>query len=399
VAASGGERQVMNGPSAAVNAVRAGERPGFAAERPTAEFDADPPVTRSTLLLRRAAVALILLFFATQFSTMTLSRFMRVPDESLDVILPRLIVTACGVLFSLLNLRIQRSIGRATLRKRVLVAAGLALAGCFFHAAVNLVVFGLFVGLGYSPFLEYLLSYCLSALDWLWFYSAISVMLLALTYAADLAESDDRIAALQNQAHAAQLKALRYQLNPHFLFNTLNSIAALIGKKQSADAEAMVVSLSDFLRSTLTMETGKEIPLGDEIELQSLYLDIEKTRFPARLNVTIDVPAGLREALVPNLITQPLIENSIKYGVAQSAARVHLLITAREADGRLSLRIEDDGGDAAGSAPPPRQGTGLGLRNVSERLRLHYGAAASLAAGPRAGGGFAAEILLPLTKA
>jgi len=390
----------MDGPSLATNGSQPHERLDFTVERPLHGHDAgasDMPVSRSAVLLRRAAVPLICLAFAMQFSIMTVLRFIRVPDESWDVIAPRLLVTVCGALFSLLNLGIQRRVGRATTQKRILVAAGLAIAGSYFHAAANLAVFGLFIGLGDSPFLEQLVFYCLSGLDWLWFYLAVSVMILALTYAANLAESDDRIAALQSQAHAAQLKALRYQLNPHFLFNTLNSIAALIGKKRSADAELMVESLSDFLRSTLTMDSGKQIPLGDEIELQSLYLDIEKIRFPARLNVTIDVPISLRDVLVPNLITQALVENSIKYGVAQSSERVNLAIVAREVDGKLSLQIGDDGGNAGGAGP--QGGTKVGLRNVSERLSLHYGASASLTAGPRPGGGFSAEILMPLKRA
>jgi sensor histidine kinase YesM len=390
----------MNHHSSAANDMLARERLNFVDEPPVWGGDMDlldRNSPRSTVLLRRAALPLILLFFATQFSTMTFSRYIRAPDEGWEVIAPRLIVAACGILFSLLNLAVQQKVSRGSLKKRVLIAAILTIASCYVHAAVNLAVFGLFIGFGTSPLLEYLLAYHLSAQDWLWFYSAISVMILALTYAADLAESDGRISSLQRQAHAAQLKALRYQLNPHFLFNTLNSIAALIGQGRSADAEMMVESLSDFLRSTLTMDTGKEIPLGAEIQLQALYLDIEKIRFPARLHVTIDVPSKLRDVLVPNLITQPLVENSIKYGVAQSSERVNVAIIAREADGLLSLQIKDDGGNAASTTQ--QAGTRTGLRNVSERLRLHFGEAAWLKAGPRPGGGFSTEILMPLKRA
>jgi len=392
------KRQILDEPPSATNDALPRARFDSADERPFPFYQAhfDRAVPRSTLLLRRAAVPLILLFYATQFSTMTLSRFMRVSGEGLDVILPRLIVAACGILFSLLNLRMQRRFGRAGLRRRMLVAAGLAIAGAYFHAAVNLAVFSAFFGFE-SRSLPFLVTFYLSGQDWLWFYSAISVMLLALTYAADLAERDDEVAALQSLAHVAQIRALRYQLNPHFLFNTLNSVAALIGKRRSGDAERMVESLSDFLRSTLQMDCEKEIELAREIELQSLYLEIEKTRFPVRLQVAIDVPVALRDALVPNLITQPLVENSIKYGVARSSEPVRLEIVAREVDGQLSLRIRDDGGNADGPAPP--QGTGTGLRNVSERLGLHFGAAANLTAGPRPGGGFSTEIVMPLRRA
>ena len=130
-------------------------------------------------------------------------------------------------------------------------------------------------------FTDYLIAFAVSVFDFVWFYSALSVMLLALTYGEDLVENEDRIASLEAQANIAQLNALRYQLNPHFLFNTLNSVASLISKKMGAEAETMVVSLSDFLRSTLRMDSGREITLAEEVKLQSLYLDIEKSAFSA----------------------------------------------------------------------------------------------------------------------
>ena len=395
----------MNGALSTTSDRSTGERPRLAHERPIADDDRrDSPagavvrageIKRSTLLLRHTPIVVILLFFTTQFSTMTLSRFLRVPDESWDNVLPRAFVTVCGILFALLILKVLRDARRASLLKRIGIAAAMAVAGALFHAASNMAIFSIFLGAGDSTLIEHVLSLPLSALDWLWFYSAISVMLLALTYASDLAESDDRIAALQTQAHAAQLKALRYQLNPHFLFNTLNSIAALIGRRKSVEAEAMVVSLSDFLRSTLAMGAGKEITLGDEVALQSLYLEIEKTRFPARLSVTIDVADDIRAALVPNLITQPLIENAIKYAVARSSEPVHLEVIGRAEQGRLSLEIRDDGGNAEGAAPP---GTRVGLRNVADRLRLHFGDEATLVTGPLPGGGYSARILMPFKQ-
>ena len=391
----------MNGALSTTSDNLSRERPGIAAERPgqapPRESDAaiEEAPKRGARLLRHTAVFVVLLFFAAQFSMMTLSRFMRVPDEGWEVVLPRLIVTICGALFGLFILKVQRGVGRASLFRRILIAAGLAAAGSYVHAAANLLVFTLFFPPD-SDFGVLFVSYLFSGLDWLWFYSALSIMVLALTYASDLAESDDRIAALQAQANAAQLKALRYQLNPHFLFNTLNSIAALIGRKEGNEAEGMVVSLSDFLRSTLSMDPGKQIPLGDEVRLQSLYLEIEKARFPARLNVTIDIPEEISDALVPNLITQPLIENAIKYGVARSTEPIHLEVIAREEGGRLSLEIRNDGGNAPDPSPG---GTRLGLRNVADRLRLHFGDEASFTAGKLPEGGYSALIQMPLKRA
>ena len=145
-----------------------------------------------------------------------------------------------------------------TLARRALIACGLALAGCAAHSVTNIVVVAVFYA-GMRALAEYLIPR-VSMADFIWYYSALSVMLLALTYGEDLVENEDRIASLQAQANVAQLNALRYQLNPHFLFNTLNSVASLISKKMGAEAETMVVSLSDFLRSTLRMDSRTARP-------------------------------------------------------------------------------------------------------------------------------------------
>ena len=382
------------------------ERPRAAIETPSVDRSAGSMPVGSDLAgsegrqFRRLAAAIILLFWATQFTTLSLMRLVRAPQyEGWSSLTARAVVSSFAVLLSFGILAVLGRTRAKSLPRRVLVALGLALVGAAMHAALNLTAF--YLAIPPMPDSDWSLgavamSYPLVVFDFFWFYAAISVLLLALTYGEDLVASERRIAALQAQANSAQLKALRYQLNPHFLFNTLNSVASLIAKDQARDAEAMVVNLSDFLRSTLKMDAGREIPLNDEIQLQSLYLDIEQIRFPQRLRVTIDVPENVRDALVPNLITQPLIENAIKYGVARSSEPVHLEIVAREADGRLSLEIRDDGGNAEDGGP---KGTRVGLRNVSNRLRLHFGEAARLEAGRRPEGGFSARMVLPLRRA
>ena len=374
------------------NGVADGEQPPAADERPAP----DGPVGRSRRVFGRMAIVVILIFWMAQFTFLTVARLMRMPEESLFNIYPRAVVTTCAILLSFALLATLRAVRRRTLVRRALIAVALAVAGCAIHAAVNMTVFTLFYQPEPEPFSEYLISWLISMADFIWYYSALSVMLLALTYGEDLVENEDRIASLQAQANVAQLNALRYQLNPHFLFNTLNSVASLISKQMGAEAETMVVSLSDFLRSTLRMDSGREITLAEEVKLQSLYLDIEKIRFPQRLKVTIDVPEELRAACVPNLITQPLIENAIKHGVGRIAAPVHLEVIARDSGGKLSLEIRDDGGDATNGAS---SGTQVGLRNVAERLKLRFGDQGSLTAGKRSEGGFSARILIPLRKA
>jgi sensor histidine kinase YesM len=384
---------VMSDLSLPANGAAGAERPSGAAERPAVAR----PVGRSKRVFGRMAIAVILIFWTAQFTFVTVARLVRMPEESLAFIQPRGVVTACAIMLSFGILAVLRAVRGRTLLRRALIAVGLAAAGCCVHTAINMIVFRFFVPSNWDYSLsDYLVSYAVSLFDFVWFYSALSVMLLALTYGEDLVENEDRIASLEAQANMAQLNALRYQLNPHFLFNTLNSVASLISKKMGAEAETMVVSLSDFLRSTLRMDSGREITLEEEIKLQSLYLDIEKIRFPQRLKVTIDVPEQLRSACVPNLITQPLIENAIKHGVGRSSAPVHLEVIARDWGSKLSLEIRDDGGNARDAA---RSGTQVGLRNVADRLQLRYGGDASFTAGKREGGGFSARILIPLRRA
>jgi sensor histidine kinase YesM len=374
-----------NGANAAERPPGGGERPGQAG-----------PVGRSKRVFGRMAIAVILIFWTAQVTTMTISRLVRMPEESLSYLEPRVIVSACAILLSFGILVVLRAVRGQALLRRALIAAGLAAAGCCIHTLLNMFIFMAFTpSPGDLTILDYLIAYGVSLFDFVWYYSALTVMLLALTYGEDLVENEDRIAALQAQANVAQLNALRYQLNPHFLFNTLNSVASLISKQMGAEAETMVVSLSDFLRSTLRMDSGREITLAEEVKLQSLYLDIEKIRFPQRLAVTIDVPEALNNVCVPNLITQPLIENAIKHGVGRSSAPVHLEVIARDWGGKLSIEVRDDGGNAANGPPT---GTQVGLRNVAERLKLRYGDRGSLAAGQRPEGGFSARILMPLRR-
>jgi two-component system, LytTR family, sensor kinase len=389
--------QVMNGILSTASGGISGERPFIVSERPDIRAEspaaASAPSTASIRFFRRMAGTIIFVFWFTRFIALALTRSIEHPDESwTHTVPPRIYVTLFGLALSFAMLGAFRLMERSSLLRRIVAAAALACAVSAIHGVLAVSIFSHYtenVTMGWP-------SFALAVMDWLWFYASLSVMLLALAYGADLAESEARNAALQTQADAAQLKALRYQLNPHFLFNTLNSVASLISKRRHDEAESMVVSLSDFLRSTVQMDPAIEIPLGAEIELQSLYLEIERNRFPHRLKVTIDIADGLADVLVPNLITQPLIENAIKYGVARSSAPVHIEVIARQQDGLLSLVIRDDGGNAEGIAPP---GTKVGLRNVSDRLRLAFGKSGRLIAGPRPEGGFAAQILMPLRKA
>ncbi len=174
-------------------------------------------------------------------------------------------------------------------------------------------------------------------------------------------------------AHEAQLKMLRYQLNPHFLFNTLNAISTLILEQQIEPANRMVSKLSNFLRYSLDNDPMQKISLDQEMTALKLYLDIEKVRFEERLQLEIDIEDDARQALIPSLLLQPMIENAIKYGIARSDEGGHLRIAARVFAGELLIELSDDGPGVElvdGRIPDSK---GVGLANTRERLQELYG--------------------------
>jgi len=229
---------------------------------------------------------------------------------------------------------------------------------------------------------------------WYFFFAAWASFYIAISSAARLRTAERRAAGAERDAQEAQLRALRYQVNPHFLFNTLNSLSSLVMARRDEEAEAMIVNLSAFFRSSLALDPSEDITLAQEIEFQQLYLDIEKLRFPKRLDVRIDVPADLRTARVPPLILQPLVENVIKHAVARTAEPVRLTVAAREEDARLILTIENDRGPA--ETAKGEHGTGVGLVNVCERLAARFGAEAECGHGPLPDGGWRVTLSMPL---
>jgi two-component sensor histidine kinase len=229
---------------------------------------------------------------------------------------------------------------------------------------------------------------------WYFFFAAWASFYIAISSAARLRAAERRAAGAERDAQEAQLRALRYQVNPHFLFNTLNSLSSLVMARREEEAEAMIVNLSAFFRSSLALDPSEDITLSQEIEFQQLYLDIEKSRFPKRLDVRIDVPPDLRAARVPPLILQPLVENAIKHGVARSAEPVRLTVAAREEDAQLILTVENDRGPA--EPDKAEHGTGVGLVNVCERLAARFGAQATCEHGPLPAGGWRVTLSMPL---
>ena len=173
-------------------------------------------------------------------------------------------------------------------------------------------------------------------------------------------------------AHQAQLKMLRYQLNPHFLFNTLNAISTLILDGANDTANKAVTRLSDFLRYTLDNDPMSRVTLGSELAACDLYLEIEKVRFGERLVVEKSIEAQAQKALVPSLILQPLIENAIKYAISPSEEGGTLRISARVQQGTLVMQLSDTG-PGLGNGNGGQKSSGVGLKNTRERLQQLYG--------------------------
>ena len=195
-------------------------------------------------------------------------------------------------------------------------------------------------------------------------------------------------------AKAAELRSLRYQVNPHFLFNTLNSLSSLVLTGKTAAAERMIQTMSTFYRRSLADDPTVDVTLDEEFALQRLYLDIETARFPERLEAKFELPDGLADAQIPGMILQPLVENSVKHAVAPNSGKVTISVTAREEYGRLVVTVADNGGGATMNEDP-RPGFGIGLTNVEQRLAARFGDEATIVSG-RTSEGYATHVRLPL---
>ena len=225
---------------------------------------------------------------------------------------------------------------------------------------------------------------------------AWSALYIALLTGEKARAAERREQQFRNAAKAAELRSLRYQVNPHFLFNTLNSLSALVLTNKPQAAERMIQMISRFYRRSLADDTTMDVSLAEEIALQKLYLDIEAVRFPLRLLAEYRIPAELEDVLVPGMILQPLVENSVKHAVAPTAGQITITLSAREEYGRLVVTVADNG---SGRTPgeETRSGFGIGLSNVRERLEARFGAEATIVSG-KVPGGYATHLRLPIMR-
>jgi len=339
----------------------------------------------------RAATLLALIFWTASYSFATLGLYLSGNPHWLAMSGMRFLVLPLGLAFCYLIHLLLKNRRLKTTKARMIALAVVApilaetfawanyFAGAAVDPAANL------NWLNWSEVIR-------AILFWTWFFMAWAGLHLALMYGFDVNEEQRRSAELRERAHVAQLRALHSQINPHFLFNSLNSVSALILDKNGERADEMVMKLAQFLRLGLAADPTRNIPLALELELQRTYLEIEQLRFPD-LQVEFRMDEALGEALVPALILQPIIENAVKYGVTDAPPPAAISVGAR-VDGRKLVLEVVDSGKGRGSHS---NGSGIGLANVRERLTLLYGhEGSSLAAGRDSDGQFRVELTLPL---
>lgn len=235
---------------------------------------------------------------------------------------------------------------------------------------------------------------------------AWSALYYAINYYLQVEEQADRLERLEAQATSAQLAMLRYQLNPHFLFNTLNSISTLVLLKQTEPANAMLTRLSSFLRHTLVTQPGGKVSIEQEVETLKLYLEIERMRFEDRLRTVFKIDPAAANASIPSLLLQPLVENAIKYAVSPQEEGASISLTAQMIGGRVRLAVSDTGpgsqvnaaaarvSDRVGASQRPVS-TGVGLANIRDRLAQAYGDEHRFTIHAPPGGGFTVTIEIP----
>ena len=352
----------------------------------------------------RIAVLSIVLFWAFYFASVTARAEIMDYPGSTEMIDNRIWVSIAGMGFSWLLYLFLRTLCHRTLAIRVAAAFLASVPVAVAYSAVNYLSFELVDPLPpeilatKEPYkvVGPMQEIADNSIHWYFFVSCWAVLYLALSYAGEARNAEREKARLRAAAQAAELRALRYQINPHFLFNTLNSLSSLVLTGKRDEAEGMILNLSAFFRTSLSAAPADDVRLAEEIALQKMYLDIEAVRFPDRLRVAIDVAGDVQEACVPALILQPLVENAIKYGVAPARRPITVTIRARRERDRLQIAVENEGEPAGRSSAT--SGTGVGLRNVHDRLRARFGSDAAIHCEAAADGGYVARLDMPWVR-
>lgn len=350
----------------------------------------------------RAALASIAGFWAIWLMLVTARAVAMGWPDQVGMLTRRLCLALIGVTLAWLIHRILAQIGERRLSHRSAIAFLLCIPATAVFAVLNTLVFYRWFPVPsvagdlarWEPQAVIATAIADGVVTWYFFFAAWVAFYLALGHVAEVRAAERATARAEANAQEARLAMLRLQVDPHFLFNAMNALSSLVARAQIKTAGAMIRDLSAFFRAGLVIDPAADITLGEEIDLQRLYLAIERARFAERLDVTFDVPDWLSGFKLPALLMQPLVENAIKHGLSATSAPVRITITAKCEGNYLHLCVGDD---TDGDYPPHKleaASTGVGLANVRARIAARFGREARLDARAREGG-WVSELILP----
>ena len=329
-------------------------------------------------------------FWGAVFVILTL-RGLFVPDTFWPSLPPRLITCVFGVALCLAFAWASRPIRHLKIAAQLAIGLGIAIVGAFVFSVIAELVFQ--AASPSPPGAEgpFLLLVVGRAQFNMFVFMSWSFAFLAVTYSETARRNQLELVEAQALAADAQNRMLRYQINPHFLFNALNALQTLLLDRRTAQARGVVEKLAEFLRYSLARKPDEMVTLREEVEAQQAYLAIEEVRFSDRLTFQREIDPTVEGVLVPSLILQPLIENAVKYAVGPASGQVTIRLAAYPQDGCLILEVRDDGKTSS-----KKPGLGVGLDNVARRLALIYGARARFEHGPATPRGYLARLSLPM---
>ena len=351
---------------------------------------------------RRVALWSIFGFWAFYFVLNTTRQFINGEGNHLEQLPKRGGVVLIGIAITFIMYVILRRLEGRSMRVMLTTAFLVSVPAAIAYAAVNYAAFylvaprAMLMQEAAQLHSKHLAVWDLigdSAVSWYFFIAAWGVLYVALSYAAKMGHAERSAAIYRSQAQAAQLRALRYQINPHFLFNTLTSISSLIRSKPET-ARMLIVKLSGLLRRLLRSQEHF-VTLREELEAIDEYLDIESIRFGPRLHVEKDIDDASLEVVVPSMLLQPLVENSIKHGLSPKIGEGRITIRSVLKDGHAIIDVIDNGVGVGPAHAERIKAGGIGLRNVNERLRVIYGANYQLQLDSVPGEGTCARIVIP----
>jgi len=333
-----------------------------------------------------------MLWLVAYVNLMSYSLTMASEAPTLDLALRRAIFCVCcagmcGVVYAVLD----RTRALATGWRYAAAGLLILLACVAYHYLFGLLFFILWP-IFHEPFNWTVASVLTIFTGAIWYFLSSVILYFAVSYGAEARANERRLAESQRLALDSQNRMLRYQINPHFLFNSLNALSSLVVYKESERADEMLQSLSSFLRYSLDKNPDDKVALAEELDAQRQYLRIEQIRFGERLKFVEQVPEELMAARVPSLILQPLIENALKHGFRVMPDGAVIEVHAARAGERLVITVRDNGAPAVPGELKP----GVGLRNVRRRLEVIYGAAGKFEYHRREPRGFEVTLSLPL---